>query len=314
MLFLPVFFLALVLSATALATAKKSLQTPIREAFCHMDKPLFKWNAEDCNLFLGDLWFREVLSPNCVKSLIPAILRGIDFMDHEIPSEANCSAIDKKNWALVLSEVTLASTQNDKQVCERGVYDKALSELVAAHPTGAEDHSLAHFKAKYPAEFYSVFAGISQSPFFTMLYLRFKLGEEFDEIIFGHDEAKQKSPYSVLSFLVSPGILWNKYLDHFLDTDPFQVRTVQIMNVLRDIIWWGFLFGNPREWIAQLWRQSLTAIISMFLCYYVLASIFSAGVINFFYWCDITVQFFSISTLILGFVVGIFAVAGKKNN
>ena len=223
-------------------------------------------------------------------------------MDHEISAEAkaSCSVTDQKNWALVLSEVALASTQNDKQVCERGVYDKALSELVEAHPTGAEDHSLVHFKTKYPAEFYSLFDGINQSPFFTMLYLRFKLGEEFDEIIFGHDEAKKKSPFSVVSFLVSPGVMWYKYLKHFSDTDRFQVFVVGSLCVLKDINLWLLLCTNPREWLRQLCVQSFLAVISMFLCYYVIASIFSAGVMNFFYWISIIVNF-------IGMISGIFA-------
>ena len=84
-------------------------------------------------------------------------------------------------------------------------------------PTGAEDYSLETIRRLYPREYYSLFASMSISPFFAMSLIRLKLGHEFDEILYGHDEAQVKSPWAFPKILIGPGLLFNEYIAAFED-------------------------------------------------------------------------------------------------
>lgn len=152
------------------------------------------------------------------------------------------------DWESVAPEIKLASSNNDMQVCENGVYHETRTKLVEKMPTGVEDSSLEDLKSLHPREFYTLFPSINANPFSTMTIIRWKIGFDFDEIFVGR--AKSKSPYSLTKHFICPGYLMGQYLSAFSDTDPKQVMVLKVAYILSDLGMWATFLTNPRACIT----------------------------------------------------------------
>lgn len=238
--------IALLPSATASLINLKELKTKIRSSFCKIDKPLHEWNEGECKHYFGSLHHVHVLSHPCAKELMELFHFGNDLLNSsKFVNLTNCNNpgyFDYAHLGVISKEIELVSTIYDNQVCENGVYYENLTEMVEEYPTGLEDHSLSAIKEKFPSELSAFTLSMILSPFPSLVYLRRKLGFELDEILFGHDEAGYKSPYTLTKLLMAPGCLANEYLNFFVDTDYWTVMSMKTWNVLYDIYRWYGLF------------------------------------------------------------------------
>jgi len=232
-----------------------------------------------------------------------------------------CSKDDEQTWSSISRELKLSSTKYDAQVCENGHYYEILSDLVERMPTGAEDNSLETIRRLYPREYYSLFASMSISPFFTMSLIRFKLGHEFDEILFGHDEAQEKSPWALHKIFIGPGILFNEYITAFEDTNFWQVWGMKVLNWCSDflpIFEIVFLmitnpieYGTTKDRILPLllWRVSLAflAALLMYLQFYYFSNYLTL-------WAQESLYMFGIGLMYLSSIVWVYEFIKKVVN
>ena len=103
--------------------------------------------------------------------------------------------------------------------------------------TGAEDLSLSKLRESNRLYFNIVFSTLGISPHFAV-GLRWFYGDIIDDIIFGENESKTKSPYSNLHFFLAPGLLGVRYIINFFDTDPIQTSLLTIIYILTDLEFW----------------------------------------------------------------------------
>ncbi len=103
--------------------------------------------------------------------------------------------------------------------------------------TGAEDLSLNKLRESNRLYFNLVFSTLGISPHFA-IGLRWYYGDIVDDVIFGENESKIKSPYSDMHFYLAPGLLGVRYIMSFFDTDPIQTSLLTIIYLLTDLEFW----------------------------------------------------------------------------
>ena len=102
--------------------------------------------------------------------------------------------------------------------------------------TGGEEHDLWNIREHNKEDFDSFVVMTLLSPHASIGVSRLTEGNHLDEIIFGVDEATQKTPFNWFIFIFFPGYIALRYALFFTDTNFWLASSMAILFLLYDLL------------------------------------------------------------------------------
>jgi hypothetical protein len=109
--------------------------------------------------------------------------------------------------------------------------------------SGMEDHDLWKIRDMNKHSFHTFLNVIGVSPHVAIGTLKYISEDYLDNILFGKDEAKEKSPWSWSLFWLAPGLMSCRYMSYFMDTNFWMSLAFMASFVSLDLLYWSDLIG-----------------------------------------------------------------------
>lgn len=109
--------------------------------------------------------------------------------------------------------------------------------------SGMEDHDLWKIREVNEHSFHTFLNVIGVSPHVAIGTLKYMSEDYLDNILFGKDEAKEKSPWSWPLFWLAPGLMSCRYMSYFMDTNFLMSLGFMASFVSLDLLYWSDLVG-----------------------------------------------------------------------